>query len=158
MDTTIQEKNNTYQVIKPLKSGGRGEVLLARDDMDRRVAIKRPFASFADGLERFEFEAQAATLDHPNIAKIYETGTQSDRTSLSCHGVCCCYSFRIWKKVEASAPLHGFEHPPSAWRGDLALRMRVGICDFVAFGDARRDILLPGNCNPGGQHAEDRAF
>jgi hypothetical protein len=57
MDTTIQGKSNTFQVIKPLKSGGRGEVLLARDDMDRRVAIKRPFASFADGLERFELEA-----------------------------------------------------------------------------------------------------
>jgi len=73
MDTTIQGKNNTYQVIKALKSGGIAELLLARDDMDRRVAIKRPFASFADGLERFEFEAQAATLENPNIAKSYET-------------------------------------------------------------------------------------
>jgi serine/threonine-protein kinase len=79
MDTTIQGKNSTYHIIKPLKSGGMGEVLLARDDMDRRVAIKRPFASaLADGLARFKLEAQAATLDHPNIAKIYETGIQSD--------------------------------------------------------------------------------
>jgi hypothetical protein len=40
--------------------------------MDRRIAIERPFASFADGLERFELEAQAARLDHPNIAKSYK--------------------------------------------------------------------------------------
>ena len=73
MDTTIQGKNNRCQVIKSIKSGGMGEPLLARDGMDRRVAIKRPFASFADGLERFELGAQAATLDHPNIAKSYET-------------------------------------------------------------------------------------
>jgi serine/threonine protein kinase len=78
MDTTIQGINNRCQVIKSLKSGGMGEPLLARDGMDRRVAIKRPFASFADGLERFKLEAQAATLDQPNIAKSYETGTQSD--------------------------------------------------------------------------------
>jgi serine/threonine-protein kinase len=79
MDTTIRGKNGTYHIIKPLRSGGMGEVLLARDEMDRRVAIKRPFASaLADSLARFELEGKAATLEHPNIAKIYETGIQSD--------------------------------------------------------------------------------
>ena len=77
--TTIQGKKSSYHVLRALKSGGMGEVLLARDDMDRRVAIKRPFQSaMADGLARFELEARAAILDHPNIAKIYEAGVQPD--------------------------------------------------------------------------------
>ena len=78
MDTTIRGKNSTYHMIKSLKSGGMGEVWLARDEMDRRVAIKRPFASVVDGLARFDLEAEAGTLVHPNIARIYEAGVQSD--------------------------------------------------------------------------------
>ncbi|SEG46529.1 Serine/threonine protein kinase [Bryocella elongata] len=78
-DTTIQGKYSSYHVIKSLKSGGMGEVLLARDDKERRVAIKRPFLSAQeDGLARFELEAKASALDHPNIAKIYEGGFSPD--------------------------------------------------------------------------------
>jgi len=66
-----------FRVIKVLGRGGMGEVLLAQDDLGRRVAIKRPFASAAaDGLERFRIEARAATLTHPNIPVVYEMGTQ----------------------------------------------------------------------------------
>ena len=68
-----------YQVIKVLGRGGMGEVLLAHDDLGRRVAIKRPFASAAaDGLRRFQIEAQATTLTHKNIPVVYEVGTQED--------------------------------------------------------------------------------
>jgi serine/threonine protein kinase len=55
-----------------------GEVLLAEDeDLGRRVAIKRPFKSAMDeGLARFQVEAKAAVLKHPNIPAVYEMGEQ----------------------------------------------------------------------------------
>jgi tetratricopeptide (TPR) repeat protein/predicted Ser/Thr protein kinase len=79
MDATIQGSYNKYHIIKVLGRGGMGEVLLARDEKDRPVAIKRPFASaLADGLARFKLEAKATTLEHENIPKVYETGIQED--------------------------------------------------------------------------------
>lgn len=79
MDTTTPAMISKYQVIRVLGRGGMGEVLLAQDDLGRRVAIKRPFASaLADGLARFKLEARAATLTHPNIPVVYEMGTQAD--------------------------------------------------------------------------------
>jgi len=55
-----------------------GEVILAQDeDLGRRVAIKRPFKSaMEEGLARFQVEAKAATLRHPNIPAVYEMGVQ----------------------------------------------------------------------------------
>jgi serine/threonine-protein kinase len=54
-----------------------GEVLLAQDDLGRRVAIKKPFKSaLEDGLARFKLEARASTLSHPNIPVVYEMGMQ----------------------------------------------------------------------------------
>jgi serine/threonine-protein kinase len=52
--------------------------LLAQDrDLGRRVAIKRPFkTALEDGLARFQVEARAATLRHPNIPAVYEMGEQ----------------------------------------------------------------------------------
>ncbi|MFC5863372.1 protein kinase [Acidicapsa dinghuensis] len=65
-----------YQIIRVLGRGGMGEVLLAQDDLGRRVAIKRPFRSAQDeGLARFKMEARASTLTHPNIPVVYEMGT-----------------------------------------------------------------------------------
>lgn len=65
-----------YQIIRVLGRGGMGEVLLAQDDLGRRVAIKRPFRSAQDeGLARFNLEARASTLTHPNIPVVYEMGT-----------------------------------------------------------------------------------
>ena len=79
METQTSGMIGKYQVIRLLGRGGMGEVLLAHDDLGRRVAIKRPFASAAaDGLARFMIEARAATLTHPNIPVVYEMGTQDD--------------------------------------------------------------------------------
>ena len=77
MDATSAGMIGKYQVIRILGRGGMGEVLLAQDDLGRRVAIKRPFKSaLEDGLARFKVEARAATLSHPNIPVVYEMGTQ----------------------------------------------------------------------------------
>jgi len=71
-------KIGKYEIIRVLGRGGMGEVLLAQDvDLGRRVAIKRPFKSALDeGLARFQVEAKAATLRHPNIPAVYEMGVQ----------------------------------------------------------------------------------
>jgi tetratricopeptide (TPR) repeat protein/predicted Ser/Thr protein kinase len=69
-----------YDLLRPLGSGGMGDVYLARDrTLDRLVAIKiLRGATAADGeaRRRLHREAKAAAaLDHPNICTVYEVGT-----------------------------------------------------------------------------------
>jgi len=56
-----------------------GEVYRARDTrLMRDVAIKvlpESFTREADRLRRFEQEARAAALNHPNIVSVYDIGT-----------------------------------------------------------------------------------
>jgi serine/threonine protein kinase len=80
MDKVSSGKIGRYEIIKVLGRGGMGEVILAQDEnLGRRVAIKRPFKSaVAEGLARFQVEAKAATLRHPNIPAVYEMGVDDD--------------------------------------------------------------------------------
>jgi serine/threonine-protein kinase len=80
MEQVSSGKIGHYEILKVLGRGGMGEVLLAQDEvLGRRVAIKRPFKSaLAEGLARFQVEAKAATLRHPNIPAVYELGTHDD--------------------------------------------------------------------------------
>ena len=77
-DATSTGKIGRYTILRVLGRGGMGEVLLAQDeDLGRRVAIKRPFKSaMEEGLARFQVEAKAAVLKHPNIPAVYEMGEQ----------------------------------------------------------------------------------
>jgi serine/threonine protein kinase/Tol biopolymer transport system component len=66
-----------YEIAAPLGAGGMGEVYRARDTrLGRDVAIKilsPRIAADRDAVLRFEREARAlATLNHPNIAAIYD--------------------------------------------------------------------------------------
>src|SRR5688572_31478893 len=71
-----------YRIVSLIGSGGMGEVYLAQDTtLHRKVALKVlpvEVASNQDRMRRFKQEATAAaSLNHPNIAHIYEIGEAS---------------------------------------------------------------------------------
>jgi serine/threonine-protein kinase len=68
-----------YEIIKPIGTGGMGEVYLAMDlKLDRQAAIKilnEKFEQDQSNLNRFVKEAKSASaLNHPNIVIIHEIG------------------------------------------------------------------------------------
>ncbi|MBV8068729.1 MAG: protein kinase [Acidobacteriaceae bacterium] len=68
-----------YEILRPLGSGGMGQVYLAEDTrLRRKVALKalrRRFLEQPDTISRFKQEAFAASaLNHPNILTIFEVG------------------------------------------------------------------------------------
>src|SRR5689334_25270295 len=74
-----QTQLGRYQIRTLLGAGGMGEVYLAQDNsLNRKVALKvlpAELASNQDRMRRFKQEATAAaSLNHPNIAHIYEIG------------------------------------------------------------------------------------
>jgi eukaryotic-like serine/threonine-protein kinase len=76
----------SYRVIRSLGQGGMGEVFLAEradDQFRQQVAIKlvRRGLLSRHMLGRLRLERQIlATLDHPNIARLFDGGTTSDGT------------------------------------------------------------------------------
>src|ERR671932_2576855 len=78
--------DNRYDVVRPLGSGGMGEVYLARDRvLGRDVALKvlrRQYAGDEEFAERFKREAKsAASLSHPNIVQVYDRGETEEKAS-----------------------------------------------------------------------------
>jgi len=72
-----------YEILSAIGAGGMGEVYKARDTrLDRTVAIKilpTHLAERAELRERFEREAKTiASLNHPHICTLYDTGHQDD--------------------------------------------------------------------------------
>jgi predicted outer membrane repeat protein len=69
-----------YLLVEKIGEGGMGSVWRSRqsDPVEREVALKliKPGMDTGSVLARFEAERQVlATLDHPNIAKIFDAGT-----------------------------------------------------------------------------------
>src|SRR5215207_4897056 len=78
--------DNRYDVVRPLGSGGMGEVYLARDRvLGRDVALKvlrKQYAGDDEFAERFKREAMsAASLSHPNIIQVYDRGETEEGAS-----------------------------------------------------------------------------
>jgi len=76
-----------YEVLAPLGQGGMGEVYRARDTkLDRDVALKLlPESVVGDRDRELRFEREAKTLaalNHPNIAHVYDAGTDPAGTYL----------------------------------------------------------------------------
>jgi len=83
MSLAPQTQLGRYEIRSLLGAGGMGEVYLAHDtSLNRKVALKvlpADVASNQDRMRRFKQEAtSAASLNHPNIAHIYEIGQSND--------------------------------------------------------------------------------
>jgi serine/threonine protein kinase len=83
MGTTPQVLLGRYELGRLLGAGGMAEVYEGHDRLlARRVAIKILLAQYAHDpafLARFRREAQAAaSLSHPNIVGVYDTGSEAD--------------------------------------------------------------------------------
>jgi eukaryotic-like serine/threonine-protein kinase len=121
-------ESNRYSVLEEIGRGGMGTVYLARDEeLGREVAIKIPHslgnAAF-ENTRRLETEARVlATLEHPGIVPIHDTGRLADGRV-----------FYVMKRVQGQTlgeHLHAI--------ADQAERLRVfeRICEPVAFAHAR---------------------
>jgi serine/threonine-protein kinase len=81
METVARVFANRYEIRTQVGRGGMADVYLARDRLlNRRVAVKvlsPTFAADPDFVERFRREAQAAaSLNHPNIVSVYDSGQE----------------------------------------------------------------------------------
>src|SRR5215472_11530101 len=82
MPIAIGTQLGSHEITALLGKGGMGEVYRARDlKLKREVAIKilpQEFSFDADRLSRFQREAEVlASLNHPNIANIYDLQEQN---------------------------------------------------------------------------------
>src|SRR5262249_24066775 len=83
MSLQTGQKLGSYEVTGLLGKGGMGEVYRARDTkLKRDVAIKilpEEFSRDASRVSRFQREAEVlASLNHPNIAAIYDLQEATD--------------------------------------------------------------------------------
>lgn len=80
----VGRRIGAYQIIQEIAHGGMGEVyraVRADGEYDGQVAIKLVRLGFdtPEILERFRHERQIlATLEHPNIARLFDAGTTED--------------------------------------------------------------------------------
>ncbi|HEY7616436.1 MAG TPA: serine/threonine-protein kinase, partial [Terriglobales bacterium] len=77
----IGQRLSHYRIVEQVGAGGMGVVYRAHDEqLDRSVAVKvLPVGALADEAARARFRKEALTLaklDHPNIATIFEFGSQ----------------------------------------------------------------------------------
>src|SRR6516162_3252658 len=83
MALTVGTQLGSHEITALLGKGGMGEVYRARDlRLKREVAIKilpEEFSRDADRVSRFQREAEVlASLNHPNIAAIYDLQEAND--------------------------------------------------------------------------------
>jgi len=129
-----------YRLVRELGRGGMGAVYLAeRDDeqYDRRVAIKVvPSGLLSAGLRmRFLLERRIqASLEHPNIARLYDAGVGADGTP-----------YFVMEYVEGRPIDRHSDEKQLPIRARLALFDQV--CDAVQF--AHRNLVVHRDLKPG---------
>ncbi|HXP80245.1 MAG TPA: protein kinase [Verrucomicrobiae bacterium] len=128
-----------YEIVSSAGAGGMGEVYKARDTrLDRTVAIKvlpTHLAGRAELRERFEREAKTiASLNHPHICTLYDTGHQDD------------IEFLVMEYIEGETLAQRLQKGPLPL--DQVLRYAIEIADALdkahRKGITHRD-LKPGN-------------
>ena len=134
-DTSV----DPYKIVRPLGRGGMGAVYLAeRSDgaFERSVALKLVHAGFdsEEVLRRFRAERRIlASLEHPNIARMYDAGMASDGRP-----------FLVMEHVD------GEEIQKFVRRLDLGLRARielfVQVCEAVAY--AHQSLVVHRDLKP----------
>lgn len=87
--TWAPDRIGRFEILSVLGAGGFAVVYLARDpDLNRQIALKvpRPHSLMnAESRRRFVAEAKTvASLDHPNIISVYESGEDGDIPYLAC--------------------------------------------------------------------------
>src|SRR5262252_7999314 len=123
MGLTIGTQIGSHEITALLGKGGMGEVYRARDlKLKREVAIKilpEEFARDSDRVSRFQREAEVlASLNHPNIANIYDLEEQNGSRYL------------VLELVEGETLADRIARGPIAV--DEALTIAIQICEAVA--------------------------
>jgi WD40 repeat protein/serine/threonine protein kinase len=134
----LAKESSNFQILRPLASGGLGEVFVARDGrLNREVALKliqESQSADAQSKARFLLEAEiTGGLEHPGIVPVYALGETADGRPF--------YAMRLVRGEtlkERIRKLHG--------AGSLSQRSRefrkllnhfVRICDIVAYAHSR---------------------
>jgi eukaryotic-like serine/threonine-protein kinase len=127
---------DAYEIVRPLGSGGMGEVWLATEvRLGRKVALKVLPADLTrepSRVQRFEQEARAASaLNHPNVCTIHALG----ETSEGQHYIAMEY-------VEGDTLRHRFSTTRLAIREalDVAIQVAAALSAAHAAGIVHRDI------------------
>ena len=80
----MQQRIGRYQILEEIAAGGQGTVYRAFDTDTRQIVALKVLHPNLSGdssyIERFRREASlAASIDHPNVVKIFEVGQDDDR-------------------------------------------------------------------------------
>lgn len=86
-DNVVPRRLGVYDIVRPLGSGGMGEVYLARHTvLNRNVALKLlrwERAAMPNSVERFQREMQAlAAMSHPHVVSAYDGNVENDMVYL----------------------------------------------------------------------------
>ncbi len=140
----VESTISHYKILKKIGQGGMGEVYLAEDTrLQRKVAVKvlpAGAASIPEGLARFEREAQtAAALNHPNIATIYDVGSETRPDGSHIY-------FIVEEYLEGQTLQELLKHGRLSIQKALSLAIEIGqgLAAINAAGIVHRD-LKPGN-------------
>lgn len=126
-----------YQIIKPIGTGGMGQVYLAQrnDEVIQQVAIKVLSQGAMDeqSLVRFDIERRIlASLNHPNIARLIDAGTDTGR------------AYYVMEYIDG-APIDDYCQTNKL---DIKARLKLfnKICDAVSF--AHNNLIVHRDLKP----------